>query len=330
MYATKTQRDYDSIGPLERLKKLEQYEGTIARLFPTVPRGWSISKGDALSLGYFLDCFPHKVVVLDIGTFVGMSAFYFATHPKVVEVLSVDPNPPLMAELHLSNYGISDAEAISLRHGPRRSDTDSLHNLRPLQIAQAVLAEFNEERQKIQLREGVVGSTNSLSLRENFLSGSEKIEVPVLKSSDGASLVAFVDGLHTEEGVQADLEAIFEKNTNAVAVLHDCRGPWGTYVQAGITDFIKASTKGYHFHLLEPLGPGLKPPSLGIVYSDTAAAEVESVLVEFYSFWKFLRRAILLELQTPGQFLERAVTLIVPTLYNRSRRALRDTLLLHR
>jgi hypothetical protein len=140
--------------------------------------------------------------------------------------------------------------------------TEPYQDLRVLDVAQAALAEFGEEQQKIMLRVGLVGS-RKVSIYGGSLDGLEKVEVPVLEPSDGISLVAFVNGLHTKEGVRADLEAIFEKNPRAIAVLHDCRGYWGPFGEAGIVSFMERSRQEYRFHLFEHLGPGLGAPHLG-------------------------------------------------------------------
>ncbi len=94
-------------------------------------------------------------------------------------------------------------------------------------------------------------------------------------------LVAFVDGLHTSRGVQADLEAIFEFNPRAVAILDDCRHTWGPFVQAGVVRFMEGAQQEYRFRLLGDLSPGTATSNLGIVYPKVDGAEVQRVLREF-------------------------------------------------
>jgi hypothetical protein len=73
-------------GFLKRLELLDKYKGLVVQLFPALPRHyvdeWAISKADAFALGYFLECYLREVVVLDIGTFVGISAHFFASQPR--------------------------------------------------------------------------------------------------------------------------------------------------------------------------------------------------------------------------------------------------------
>ncbi len=72
-------RQPDSVN--KHLAVLEDYKDTVVRLFPALPRqavnAWSISTTDALALGYFLDYVPREVLVFEIGTFVGVSTFFF-------------------------------------------------------------------------------------------------------------------------------------------------------------------------------------------------------------------------------------------------------------
>src|SRR5215203_5100794 len=139
-------------GTLDYTNRLSEYKETLSRLFPTLPRGyvdaWSISTVDALTLAHFLECYPRRVMVLDIGTSVGVSAFHFASQPKVLRVISVDPNPTIADKL--------DDKPGELGSG---IDPEPLRNLRVLDVARAALAEFEDEQQKIQLCVGAVGGS---------------------------------------------------------------------------------------------------------------------------------------------------------------------------
>ena len=282
---------------LKRLQLLDKYKGRVVQLFPALPSHyvdeWAILEADAFALGYFLECYPREVVVLDIGTFVGISALFFASQPKVLRVISVDPNPPLADEINDK----SGVLGVSI-------DPEPLQNLKVLDIAQAVLAlaEFADEQQKIHLRVGTVGSCRHEGVQVGPLNDLEKVEVPALKPSDGVSLIAFVDGLHTREGVEADLKAIFGQNPNAIAILHDCRGPWGPFVQAGVASFIEASQHNYRFCLFERLWPGVGVPNLGVVYHGMNAAEVEHLILKLHDPLHFLKLAIQLEVRERLRF----------------------------
>jgi hypothetical protein len=254
------------------LVPLDEYKDAVVRLFPALPKrvveNWSIFRVDALAIGYFLRYYPRSVVVLEIGTFIGTSAFCFARHPNVTKVVSVDPNPTIFDEL-------SDKRD----EWGKRVNLEPLKDLKVLDVARTVLSEFSDEREKIQLLEGVVGSSQ-VGVKEQSQDSPKKIEVPVVDYSDEVGVVAFVDGLHTREGVQADLTAIFERNPHAVAILDDCRHAWGPYVQAGIVDFMQQASDKYRFNLIGDLGPGLATSNLGIVYPHSFAAEAGKILKE--------------------------------------------------
>src|SRR5829696_1529896 len=90
-------------GTIDYTRRFDEYKESVRQVFPDLPRGYvdnrSISSVDALALGYFLECCPRKVVVLDIGTSMGLSAFHFASQPKVLRVVSVGPNPTIVDEI---------------------------------------------------------------------------------------------------------------------------------------------------------------------------------------------------------------------------------------
>ena len=256
----------------EQLGRLGEYKETVVRLLPDLPRDyidtWSILDIDALILQGFFHCFPRNVVVLEIGTFVGVSSFHFASHPKVVRVIGVDPNPSIADEIndksHMTGMTI---------------DSEPLQNLKVLDVARMALAEYGDLQQKVELRVGTVG-LSQVGVQGGTLDGLEKVEAPVLVPSEGTSLVAFVDGLHTRQGVRSDLEAIFEKNLHAVAILDDCRNTWGPFVQVGVVDFIEESRRRYQFRLFGDLGPGLATSRLGILYPESEAVEMQQTLAE--------------------------------------------------
>jgi hypothetical protein len=262
--------DYDASG---YLKPLEEYKDTVVRLFPDLPSSyvdeWSISDIDALVLGLFLECYPRRVAVLDVGTFVGVSAFHFAAHPKVTRVISVDPNPTIAQEIN------DKAEVTGFT-----TNSKPLRELRVLDVARAALAKFDDEQRKVALRVGTIGS-DQINVHEDRPDGLEKVEVPAPDPEDGTPLLAFVDGLHTRAGVEADLKAIFGSNAGTIAILHDCRRTWGPFVQAGVVSFMEATPREYHFLLFGDLGPSLATSNLGIVYPGENAPETERALAVF-------------------------------------------------
>lgn len=275
-----TPETYDAAG---YLKPLRDYKRRVRQLFPQVPRRcldvWSLHESDALVLGLFLQRYPREVVALDVGTFLGASALYLAAQPGVSRVVSVDPNPTVAEEVEgkLEELGII-------------ADLEPLQDLRALEVARAALAESGPG-QKVEVREGTINAAAS---------GDEPVEIPEV--GEGETLLAFVDGLHTREGVAGDLESIFSKDQRTIAVLDDCRRLWGPFVQAGVVDFMGAASSGYRFRLFGDLCPGLASSNLGVVYPDAERDEVEKTL-------RFLEKAFSARLD-PLRLLEREAELV--------------------
>jgi hypothetical protein len=230
---------------VEHTRRLEEYRETISRLFPALPRDLidarSIKDVDALVLALFLRCYPHELSVLEVGTFFGVATFHFAGQPSVLRVLGVDQDLPVSEEA---------------------GETSSID------IARAALAEFADESVKIQLRTGDVSSawTNPRGSTPD--------------ASEGEPLLAFLGGARTREAVDADLQAIFDADPRAVAILDHCRGDGGPFVQAGIADCMERARGKYHFRLFGDLTSGMATSNLGIVYPDEDSAEVPRSLAE--------------------------------------------------
>jgi hypothetical protein len=176
--------------------------------------------------------------VLEVGTSFGVAAFHFAGQPSVLRVLGVEQDP-LVTE---------DAGKAS-----------------SIDIARAALAEFADERLKIELRTGELSSAWTKAA----------LELP-----EDEPLLAFLGGSRTREAVDADLQAIFDANPRAVAILDHCRGDGGPFVQAGIADCMERARGKYHFRLFGDLSSGMATSNLGIVYPDEESADVQRCLAE--------------------------------------------------
>jgi hypothetical protein len=221
----------------------------VTRLYPALPKyvvdKWSIKNADARALARFLDRFPGEVIVLEVGTFVGASAFHLASQPKVSQVVSVDYNPSLVELAELTKQHAD--------FGPEPPP-----DVQVLEVAEAAFAYFPEQQRKVRF---VAGTAESASVPE-----------PV----NGAPLIAFVDGEHSKEAVEADLRAIFEQNPHTVALLHDCRG--GRHspgALSGVAAFTGAAQTGYRFRVFEWLDPDWEPPNLGVLYPEALADQIE-------------------------------------------------------
>ena len=238
---------------IDRKRRLEEYKETISRLFPTLPRDLvdarSINDADALVLALFLRCIPHEGDVLEVGTDFGVSTFYLASQPSVLRVLGVvNQDPP------------EDEEA-----GER---SEPLAGPKPVDVARAALAEFADESAKIRLQTG-----DERGAWTNHLGATPDT------SGDGP-LLAFSNGARTREAVVTNLQAIFDANTRAIAILDHCKGGGAPFVHAGIADYMERAKSEYHFRLFGDLTSGVATSNLGIVYPDEDSAEVHRYLAE--------------------------------------------------
>ena len=235
---------------------LEAYKDKVVELFPLIPRAcidtWALNDVDALALSRFLESYPveSKAVMLEIGAFVGVSTFHLASQQKVSKVLSVDINPTFADELELCE-----------RLTGVKLDLETVRHLRVLDVAGTVLEHFPDQRQKV-----------------DFVSGTvESVDLPA--STDGAPLVAFVDGDHRKRAVKTDLQIIFENNPLTITILHDVAKYHGDSVLAGVTSFLEDSSGEYRFRLFKESGFRHRP-NVGVLYPEVLADQVEQATAE--------------------------------------------------
>jgi predicted O-methyltransferase YrrM len=152
--------------------------------------------------------------VLEVGSFVGTSAFLMAKALPRAMVHSFDPNLPL--DVEFTAMGSANRGANLAR--------------RTLEIAResAGLLGVGE---RVRFHEGgfAVGST--------FALGEVPIPVvgPGLCSELGPFDLAFIDGLHFEDAVEADISLVLKHlRPDGLAVLHDAIGYWGSHVRRAV------------------------------------------------------------------------------------------------
>jgi glycosyltransferase involved in cell wall biosynthesis/predicted O-methyltransferase YrrM len=172
---------------------------------------------------------PRKV--LEVGTFVGMSTMLIALAGRDdAHIFTVDPSFPLKTEMLSmgSRLGVVDAE-------------------RPTQeIAEAVAHRLGVEN-RITFVRGAFGQSGSFASRRNDPTQVMPVVGPELCASEGPFDLAFIDGLHYADAVQADLEvASSSMAQGAIILMHDCIGMWGTNVRAGVGRFL-ASRPDWRF-----------------------------------------------------------------------------------
>jgi len=247
-----------------RLERVESYKDEVGRILTTVPREtidlWSIFRDDALVVSHFFDSLPGTIAVLDVGTFVGVSAFVFACQPNVAHVTTVDPNPFVQDELREVGGAAGIATIPTIAGLAQHS---RVHD-----IARAALEGFPEERDEIQFEIGVItGGDDSV----------QEVAVPDPSVYGADLLVAFLDGLHTTPAVYSDLTAIFGAKPNAIVMLDDCRYFWGPFVQAGVAKFLE-SNPDFSFRLVCDSSSVVGTCTLGVVSHRDARQMVDDAM----------------------------------------------------
>jgi hypothetical protein len=227
---------------VEHMRRLEEYRETISRLFPALPKDMVDARA-----------------IKDVDALV--LALFLRCYPHELSVLEVGM-PFGVATFHFAGQ---PSVLRVLGVDPDLPVTRDSGQTSSIDIARAALAEFADESVKIQLRTGDVSSAWTMSAQE-------------LPEDD--PLLAFVGGPRTREAVDADLQAIFNANPRAIAILDHCRGDGGPFVQAGIADCMERARGKYHFQLFGDLTSGMATSNLGIVYPDQESAEIQACLAE--------------------------------------------------
>jgi hypothetical protein len=225
---------------VEHTRRLEVYRETISRLFPALPRDLIDAKS-----------------IKDVDALV--LALFLRCYPHELSVLEVGT----LFGVAAFHFAGQPSVLRVLGVGPDLPVTEDAGETSSIDIARTVLAQFADEAVKIQLRTGDSAWTKAAQ------------ELP-----QDEPLLAFVGAARTREAVDADLQAIFDANPRAVAIIDHCRGDGGPLVQAGIADCMERAPGKYHFRLFGDLTSGMATSDLGIVFPDQESAEVQGCLEE--------------------------------------------------
>jgi hypothetical protein len=236
-------------GSLGAHRKLNAYIGQLVLECPGLPeptlRTWSISATDSVLVHEILDSFMEPVDILDIGTFLGASAFLFASHPMVRRVYTIDPNPLISDEI---NEKQDELDAYV--------NPNLLKDIRVHDVAKAALKQFPAEAAKIAFFEGVVsGPADPTVARFDMAKLANK------------HLIVLVDGLHTPDGVYGDLNAVLSARPDALVLLDDCRYFWGPFVMSGVARFLEENKGRFHLRLFADLSHSLAASQLAILFA---------------------------------------------------------------
>ena len=179
---------------------------------------WSIPLADAVDLVAALEsCHGRNapIRILEVGTFVGVGSLLMLQCFPNASLHSVDPNLPLQTEF----------EAMRCRH------MDGDLRLRTQQYA-AMAAERLGVRDRLHLHAG------GFATPATFAGGRDAIPVigPSVVAEHGPFDAIFIDGLHHEQAVLADLRLALDARRpgNGIILLHDLVGSWGSNVRRAV------------------------------------------------------------------------------------------------
>ncbi len=239
----------DLKGSLGAHRKLNAYIEQLIQECPGLPeptlRTWSISATDSVLVHEVLDSFTEPVDVLDVGTFLGVSAFLFASHPMVERVFTIDPNPLISDEIN------DKQDELDAYVNP-----DSLRDVRVHDVAKAALKRFPEEAAKIEFFEGVLSGPADHTVK--------RFDMAKLPNEQ---FVALIDGLHTSDAVYGDLEAVMSARPDAMVLLDDCRYFWGPFVLSGVARLLEENPAEFHLRLFADLSHSLAASQLAVFYA---------------------------------------------------------------
>jgi predicted O-methyltransferase YrrM len=180
---------------------------------------WALPTRDALDL-WEIALASGARRVLEVGSFVGTSALLLAHALPEAEIHSVDPNLPL--EIEFSAIGTFGKSADLSR--------------RTLEIARIATDRLGLAA-RVHFHEG------GFAVGESFALADAAVPVigPALCAREGPFDLAFVDGLHFEDAVHADVTlALSALAPNGTIVLHDAVGYWGSHVRRAVARILEA------------------------------------------------------------------------------------------
>lgn len=179
---------------------------------------WSIPRADAIDLIAALESRHPRdapIRILEVGTFVGISSLMMLQCFPNATLDSVDPNLPLQVEFEAMRCRVMDGDM----------------RLRTQEIA-AKAAERLGVRDRLHLHAG------GFATCATFAGGLEDVPVIGRKvvAARGPFDAVFVDGLHHEQAVLADLRLAIGalRPGQGVVLLHDLVGSWGSNVRRAV------------------------------------------------------------------------------------------------
>lgn len=221
---------------------------------------WCTPLRDAEVLIEHLEPQRHRKI-LEVGTYVGVSALLLALHAPAAEIHTVDPNLPLesgtpgrgverssaagrrtltLAAEAAARLGVADRVAFYAGGFTLGGDFKSRDGGVDAVVHSGDEAEVQEQGATTsgslpEAKDGRRASRSKSSRRR-----AHRVVGPIVCQREGPFDFVFVDGLHYQDAVQGDLELIVEHLApKGMIVLHDLIGLWGTHLRWAVHRFLE-------------------------------------------------------------------------------------------
>jgi SAM-dependent methyltransferase len=220
---------------------------------------WCTPLRDAEVLIEHLDPSHHRCI-LEVGTYVGVSALLMALHAPESRIHTVDPNLPLqlgtpgrgvegmpaagqrtlaIAAQAAARLGVADRVAFYAGGFAVAGDFESRIGGRPrppaAEPSSLVPREASPARRRSAQPKGDAASRAATAPRRVL-----RLVGPTLCRREGPFDAVFIDGLHYHDAVQEDLELISSHLApGGVIILHDLIGLWGAHLRWAVHRFLE-------------------------------------------------------------------------------------------
>lgn len=194
-----------------------------------IAAGWALPEVDTYDLIHVLGQRSPKKI-LEIGSYVGITTNLLAAFlPGDVRIDAIDPNQPLAVE----DGAMGQTERLTMR---------------PFDLGLAVAKELDVEH-KVFWHEGGSSTVKTFATENGMIESTIPLIGNDVCSAHGPFDFIFIDALHYEFAVQADLElAVQWLAPDGIIAVHDVLGRWGSHVRRALHKFLTDHTEFIFSH----------------------------------------------------------------------------------
>ncbi len=183
-------------------------------------------------IGEYKNLNKHIDVLLEVGSFIGVSTIILAYLGADAKIIAVDPN--LLVTSDAEEFGVKQDERCRTYFDVIYENKYKYLLKQRIHRYDAYFSSYPSE-EVVELK-GKYENMKDISILDESVI-EEKIDI------------AFIDGEHTEKGVSSDLLKVAPKmKDTGIMVLHDMQGYWGKRVRRGINIFLNEN-KDYFLKL---------------------------------------------------------------------------------